>query len=101
MIKAYEGQQVHNSMIDALVAQEVKRQTAIGDAERAKAVDELRMQNIMMKNTTRRYWKAKIRQADRDYGHDRRPGPVARALWAVYGLFVLLISLPFEGGDLR
>jgi len=84
-----------------LVAQEVERQTAIGDAERAKAVNELRMQNVMMRNTTRRYWRMKIRQADRDYGHDRQPGPIARILWGAYGLFVLLISIPFQGGDVR
>ena len=101
MIKSYEGQRVHNSLIDALVEQEVRRQAAIGEAERAAAVEKMQMQNIMMRNTSRKYWRAKIRQADRDYGHDRRPGPVARALWAVYGLFVLLISLPFEGGDVQ
>lgn len=45
MIKAYEGQTVHNAMIDAIVKQEIERQNnarvAALEAENARLRDEL------------------------------------------------------------
>lgn len=75
MIKAYEGQQVHNSLIDALVTQEIKRQ----HAAREKAEAEER------KNRRRA-----IRL--RYYGRNLRPPRPVRRLLGIYGLIILVIT---------
>ena len=79
MIKAYEGQIVHNSMIDALVAQEIeRRETSQLDEARA-ALAAAEKDRDLMRRVYNAYWLDEIVDARMAYGENRRPGPVARA----------------------
>lgn len=99
MIKAYDGQTVHNSMIDALVAQEIQRQRAIDDRTRAAAVAELERSAAMLRITSRKHWRRLIRQARRDYADNPQPGRMARTLLGLWGLVCYGVALAYHRQD--
>lgn len=97
MIKAYNGQRVHNTMIDQLVQQEVirimaerEREEAEKEAEREKEIQRLRVELELRRKRDPRIYTALIRDARHRYWFD--PGSqcfIARAWWALVGWTVL------------
>ena len=97
MIKAYNGQRVHNAMIDQLVQQEVirimaerEREEAEKEAEREKEIQRLRVELELRRKRDPRIYTALIRDARHRYWFD--PGSqcfIARAWWALVGWAVL------------
>ena len=79
MIKAYEGQAVHNTLIDALVEQEVERRENVQLTEAQAAIREARAQRDLMERVYKAYWMDEIIDAQLLYGKNKKPGPVARA----------------------
>ena len=96
MIKAYEGQTVHNAMIDAIVKQEIERKNnarvAALEAENARLRDELALRRQKDAAVYTRF----IEYAARDYPE---PGPGTKLgdiLWALVGYVVLGFGALFE-----
>lgn len=97
MIKAHEGQRVHNAMIDQLVQQEVirimaerEREEAEKEAEREREIERLRVELELRRKRDPRIYTALIRDARHRYWFD--PGSqcfIARAWWALVGWAVL------------
>ena len=54
MIKAYEGQSVHNGLVDALVEQEIRRQNALAAVQRSAEMEAAKRDNTMMRIANRR-----------------------------------------------
>lgn len=96
VIIAHDGQQVHSTLIDALVAQEIQRQTAIADRERAEAQRMARAETDILRRTSRRYWRAQIMAARECYGYNPDPSPLARALAGLYGLIVYAVAVEWR-----
>lgn len=96
MIKAYEGQTVHNAMIDAIVRQEMERQNnarvAELEAENARLRDELALRRQKDAAVYTRF----IRDAARDYPEPRRGTRLGDVLWALVGYVVLGFGALFE-----
>ncbi len=92
MIRAYEGQSVHNSIIDALVAQEIKRQNAAREREHAEALRRASEPGVMMRPAYEAYWALLIWRARRKYGRNPRYSKAARLLMGLYGLVILEIA---------
>ena len=100
MIKAHEGQRVHNAMIDQLVQQEVirimaerEREEAEKEAEREREIERLRVELELRRKRDPRIYTALIRDARHRYWFD--PGSqcfIARAWWALVGWAVLGIG---------
>ena len=97
MIKAYEGQRVHNAMIDQLVRQEVIRIMAEREQEEAekevareKELCRLRVELELRKRRDPRVYRALIREARSKYWFN--PGSqsiIAKGWWALVGWAVL------------
>ena len=97
VIKAHEGQRVHNAMIDQLVQQEVirimaerEREEAEKEAEREREIQRLRVELELRRKRDPRIYTALIRDARHRYWFD--PGSqcfIARAWWALVGWTVL------------
>lgn len=97
MIKTYDGQRVHNTMIDQLVQQEVvrimaerEREEAEKEAEREREIKRLRVELELRRKRDPRIYMALIRDARHRYWFD--PGSqclIARAWWALVGWAVL------------
>ena len=92
MIKAYEGQRVHNSLVDALVAQEIERQQSAQLAEALAAGKRAQDENALMRKAYNEYWRERIEDADALYSRNPRPGRIRRALAGAYGLVVYVIA---------
>lgn len=92
MIRTYDGQCVHNSFIDALVAQEIKRQNAEREREHAAEMKTVEVQRDMMRRGYAGYWEHEIRKARRKYGRNPKPSRFSRALWGAVGLIVLEVD---------
>ena len=94
MIKAHEGQRVHNAMIDQLVQQEVirimaerEREEAEKEAEREREIERLRVELELRRKRDPRIYTALIRDARHRYWFD--PGSqcfIARAWSAAISL---------------
>ena len=91
MIKAYAGQEIHSTMIDALVAQEVSRQKAVGDAERAAAIAKIQTENEQLKHAQKKYHAELKAKSDR-FKSNPKPGKAAAIFLGIYGLIVLCVS---------
>ena len=97
MIKAYDGQRVHNAMIDELVQQEVirimaerEREEAEREKEREREIKRLRVELELRRKRDPRMYTALIKDAEDRYWFD--PGSqcfIARAWWALVGWTVL------------
>jgi hypothetical protein len=96
MIIAHDGQQVHSSLIDALVAQEIQRQTAIAKEKQAEALRMARAETDMLRRTSRRYWRAQIMAARECYGYNPDPSPLARACAGLWGLIVYAVAVQWR-----
>lgn len=96
MIAAHEGQTVHNSMIDALVAQEIRRQN---DARLAKALAARKRaedQSELMRAAYLAYWQEKIDDAVALYSWNPAPGPAARLLLGLWALVWWIIGREYR-----
>ena len=92
MIKTYEGQQVHSSLIDALVSQEIRRQQNAQLAEVLAAGRRAQDENALMRRVYNEYWRERIEDAEALYNQNPSPGRIARALGGLYGLAIYLIA---------
>lgn len=100
MIKSYNGQRVHNAMIDQLVQQEVirimaerEREEAEKEAEREREIRRLQAELELRRKRDPRIYTTLIRDADDRYWFD--PGSrcfIARAWWALVGWTVLGVA---------
>ena len=104
MIQAYAGQSVHNAMVDAIVAEELRRQQAARAAEetrkaeaRSREMRELRMRLAMSRAQNERLNAQLIEKTGRAYRQPERR-PVRDALWGLYGLAVLAAAALAEAG---
>ncbi len=92
LIAAHEGQQVHNTLVDALVAQEIKRrqnaELARALAEKEKAENEARR----MRKAYAAYWMGKIIDARDEYSENPELEKGWRALLGIYGLAVYVVA---------
>ena len=80
---------MHNSLIDALVSQEIRRQRDADAAASAAARKAANRDGVMMRRAYRRYWRRKIAEARRMYGDNPHPSRVERAVLGVYGLVIV------------
>lgn len=101
MIAAHEGQQVHNSLIDALVAQEMRRQRnaqlEAALAEKKGAEDEAEL----MRRAYRAYWKDRIVDARIEYGRNPEPSRAAEyalIAWAYVAMAFDALFRAVSGG---
>lgn len=92
MIKAYDGQVVHNAMIDAIVAQEIQRQRSQREAEMQREIDALRMELELRKQKDGHIYTRFISDAEREYPAPSKGNIVTRAMWAVIGWAVLGVA---------
>ena len=92
MIKAYESQSVHNSLVDALVEQEIRRQNALAAVQRSAEMEAAKRDNTMMRIANRRYWSGQIARAEEDYGYNPDPPAAVRLLEGWAGLALLTVA---------
>ena len=92
MIAAHEGQTVHNSLIDAIVAQEIRRQNDARLAEALAGKKEAEDEVELMKRAYREYWQGKIIDARDQYARNPDPGPAARAAAGIAGLVIYVAA---------
>lgn len=93
MIKAYETQKVGNSMINAIVEQEIKRQKDIRDAELKAQNDRLRMHVQMQERRIDDLMQEKLA---RDYCQPERGNALGVIWWALVGWTVLAFGALFD-----
>lgn len=96
MIKSYEGQRVHNTMIDELVRQEMARQTDARVKELEAEVARLNAELEIRKQRDGRMFSRFIQDAERDYPEPGRGTLVGRIGWALLGWLVLAFSALFD-----
>lgn len=96
MIAAHEGQQVHNSLIDALVAQEIRRQNDARVAEALAGKKQAEDDAQLMRRAYIEFWTERIMDAHELYSRNPEPGRAARALLGAVGLVVLAFAALFD-----
>ena len=96
MIAAHEGQAVHNSLIDAIVAQEIRRQNNAELAEALAAGKRAKDESELMRRAYREYWQEKIDDANDMYEWNPAHGRAFRALAGAAGVVVLAFAALFE-----
>ena len=98
MIAAHAGQRVMSHMIDRIVSDEIERREQESAEERKAELMALKAQLDIRHDREQTYWHDKIAEAARLYGDNPRRGPIARALWGLYGMFVERVLRPLERG---
>lgn len=96
IIAAHEGQSVHNSLIDAIVAQEIRRQNDARVAEAVAARRRAETESQLMRAAYTAHWREKIDDAAEMYEWNPSPCRAARALMGGVGLVVLAFAALFE-----
>ena len=96
VIKAYDGQRVHSAMIDAIVAQEMQRQTDARVKELEAEVARLEAELEIRKQRDGRMFSRFIADAERDYPEPGRGTLVGKVGWALLGWLVLAFSALFD-----
>ena len=100
IITSYDTQSIGNSVVTALVSQELARQSARRAEEEARRAEQtrreiaaLRAQLQLRKDRDERYYREKILEARRAYAPPEPHGPVAEFLsgvcWGAVGMIVL------------
>ena len=92
MIAAHEGQEIHSTLIDALVAQESKRQNDARLAEEQAARKRAQDDAQLMHRAYHDYWAERIDDAAALYSHNTAHGRAAMVMTGVIGLVVLVIA---------
>ena len=92
IIAAHEGQEVHNSLIDALVAQEIRRQNDARVAEALAAKQRAEDEAALMRRAYSEYWTGKIDDSAALYSRNPRPGRLATAALVAWALVALVIA---------
>lgn len=90
MITAYDTQKVTSALISGIVAQEMKRQDAERQAERAAEMDRLRAELGVRRDRDSRYYAARIAEAEAMYGKNPEMGRLHRAVLGLVGMAVLI-----------
>lgn len=92
MIAAHEGQEIHSSWIDAIVAQEIQRQNdaRVAEAQAARKAAEDDAQ--LMRRAYSKFWTERIADANVRYSHNPAHGRAAMVMAGVIGLVVLVIA---------
>lgn len=106
MIVSYEGQSVHNSIVDALVAQEVERQMAVYRREEAartvallNEINRLHGMIDMREDRDRRTYAEKIADAELAYAiprQSRLTGVLSACWWGLVGFTVEAFGALFD-----
>lgn len=96
MIKAYESQCVHNAMIDALVAQEIRRQNCARIEELEKENARLREALELRRLKDRYVYTRFVEDAERNYPEPDRGSLLGRIGWGLYGMLVLAFGALFD-----
>ena len=97
MIKSYEGQRVHNAMIDELVRQEMARQTDARIAELEAENARLREELELRKMHDRRWYIRFVADANEHYPEPEHGTLAGKIAWALLGWIVLGFTSLFEG----
>lgn len=97
MVKSYDGQRVHSAMIDAIVAQEMQRQTDARVKELEAEVERLEAELAMRKQRDGRMFSRFVEAVERDYPAPGRGTAIGRAFWALVGWLVLAFGALFDG----
>ena len=97
MIKSYDGQRVHNAMIDELVRQEIARQNVARIAELEAEVKRLEGEMELRKLHDERLYTRCIADAERDYPEPERETLLGKIGWALLGWVVLGFATLFDG----
>lgn len=96
MIKSYDTQTVSSAMIDAIVAQEMERQTDGRVAELEAEVSRLRAELEMRKAHDGRLYTRFIESVARDYPEPKRGTRLGDIGWALAGYVVLAFGALFD-----
>lgn len=96
LIAAHEGQEIHSSWIDAIVAQEIRRQNDARVAEAQAARKQAEDDAQLMRRAYSEFWNERIADANELYSRNPEPGRTARALLGAFGLVVLAFAALFE-----
>lgn len=96
MIKSYDGQTVSSAMIDAIVAQEMERQTDGRVAELEAEVTRLNAELEMRKAHDGRLYTRFIASVNRDYPEPARGTRLGDIGWALAGYVVLAFGALFD-----
>ena len=96
LIASHEGQEIHSTLIDALVAQEIRRQNneqlAAALAGKKEAEDEAEL----MRKAYREYWQEKIDDANEMYQWNPTHSCAFRTLLVGWALVALAFGALFE-----
>ena len=96
MIVTYEGQAVHNSLIDAIVAQEIRRQKDARLAEALAAKKQAEDESELMRRAYQELWQEKIDDANEKYQWNPDHGSAYRLMAGAAALVVLAFAALFE-----
>ena len=96
MIVTYEGQEVHSSLIDAIVAQEIRRQNNIELAEALAAKKQAEDKSELMRRAYQELWQEKIDDANEKYQWNPDHGSAYRLMAGAAALVVLAFAALFE-----
>lgn len=89
LIAAHEGQEVHNNLIDALVAQEIRRQKDVQLAEALEAKKKAEDEAELMRRAYSEYWQGQIDDSDVLYSRNHKPGKVATVALVTWALVAM------------
>ena len=97
LIKSYETQRVNNSMINALVKQEIERQNCARIAELEAEVARLREELELRKQKDRYVYTRFLEDAEQHYAEPDPGTRLGRIGWALIGWAVLAFGALFDG----
>lgn len=96
MLKAYETQKVGNALIQAVVAEEIKRQKTAREAELEAQVKQLSMELELRKQRDRKTFTRFIDEANRYYRANERHNAITDILWTLYAWTILAFGALFD-----
>lgn len=96
MLTAYDTQKVGNALIQAVVADEIKRQKTEREAELEAEVKRLNMELDLRKQRDQRIYTRFIDEAERNYSDEERHGILTDILWTLYAWLILAFGALFD-----
>lgn len=92
MVVSYDTQRVGGEMINAIVAQEIKRQKTAREAELEQTVNDLQMQLDLRKQHDAKLYTRFVDDDRRRYSYEHNDGVLATIWWALVGWTVLAVG---------
>lgn len=96
MLTAYDTQKVGNALIQAVVADEIKRQKTEREAELEAEVKRLNMELDLRKQRDQRIYTRFIDEADKYYCEDEHHNLITDILWTLYAWLILAFGALFD-----